>query len=85
MADVFNAPVQPLVVANSACLGAALRAYHGAAAADDWPVSWDEAIDGFVTPQPGGPIRPVPEHVKIYVELTKRYEEFERRSRAALA
>jgi xylulokinase len=83
MADAFDAPVQPLVVGNSACLGAALRAYHGAAAALDWPVSWDAAIDGFVTPQPGGPIRPVPEHVKIYAELTKRYEEFEARCRTA--
>jgi xylulokinase len=84
MADVFNAPVQPLVVGNSACLGAALRAVHGALAAEGRPPSWPDVIEGFVTPQADGPITPVPEHVKVYAELTKRYEDFERRSRAAL-
>jgi xylulokinase len=84
MADVFDSPVHQLVVGNSACLGAALRAYHGALAAEGRPVSWSDVIDGFVAPQPGGPIRPAPEHVKIYRELTKRYEEFEARCRPAL-
>ncbi len=77
MADVFNAPVEPLVVGNSACLGAALRAYHGAVTSDGGSLSWPEVIEGFVTPQPDGPIRPVAEHVGIYEDLKKRYEALE--------
>ena len=81
MADVFDAPVHQLVVGNSACLGAALRACHGALAAAGRPVPWSDVIDGFVTPQPDGPIRPVAGHVRIYKELKKRYEAFERHCR----
>ena len=46
MADVFGAIVYQLVVANSAALGAALRA----AQADTTDCDWDDVITGFVEP-----------------------------------
>ena len=42
MADVFGAVVYQLQVGNSAALGAALQAFHGAASAEGQPMSWDE-------------------------------------------
>jgi len=77
MADVFGAPVHQLAVGNSACLGAALRAWHGDAQAEGRPIEWADVIRGFVAPRPDGPIRPVPEHVNIYGELKARYAELE--------
>ena len=77
MADVFGAPVHQLAVGNSACLGAALRAWHGDAQAEGRPIEWADVIKGFVTPRPDGPIRPMPEHVRIYGELKARYAELE--------
>src|SRR4029079_6681463 len=50
MADVFGAVVYQLQVGNSAALGAALDAFHGAVVADGTDLSWDEAIEGFVEP-----------------------------------
>jgi len=78
MADVFDAPVSQLVVGNSACLGAALRAYHGAVTASGSVIPWEDVIAGFVAPQADGAIRPVPKHVGAYATLRQRYEEFER-------
>jgi len=78
MADVFDAPVSQLVVGNSACLGAALRAYHGAVTASGSVIPWEDVIAGFVAPQADGPIRPVPKHVGAYATLKQRYQEFER-------
>jgi xylulokinase len=77
MADVFDAPVEPLVVGNSACLGAALRAYHGSVIDDGGAISWEDVIAGVVAPQAGGPIRPLRDHAAIYAALTERYEQFE--------
>ena len=53
MADVFDAPVSQLVVGNSACLGAALRAYHGAVTAGEVIPTRRMPIAGFVAPQAG--------------------------------
>jgi xylulokinase len=78
MADVFDAPVDQLVVGNSACLGAALRARHGAAIDDGGAVSWEDVIAGFVAPQAGGPIRPVRDQAAVYAALKRRYEQFEK-------
>jgi xylulokinase len=77
MADVFDAPVHQLVVGNSACLGAALRAWHGDALAAGRPVDWSDIVNAFVTPRPDGAIRPVPEHVRIYGALKRRYAALE--------
>ena len=82
MADVFNAPVHQLVVGNSACLGAALRAYQGAMASEGRAISWGDVIAGFVAPQSSGPIRPLLQHVEIYRHLRTRYEAFEAEERA---
>src|SRR5207248_11160619 len=51
-ADVFGAEVRQLVVENSACLGAALRARHAHALAEGRPLDWDTIIRRFHEPQP---------------------------------
>jgi xylulokinase len=73
MADVHAADVYQLDVANSACLGAALRAYHADRAADGRPVPWEEVVAGFAEPAAGTRIGPVPEHVARYAELRRVY------------
>jgi xylulokinase len=58
MADVFGAVVYQLEVANSAALGAALRAAHADISAGDSSLStslragcdWDDVVEGFVEP-----------------------------------
>ena len=65
MADVFEAPVQQLVVGNSACLGAALRAAHADHAARGQPMAWEDVIRGFVTPR-STPIVPAKAHADGY-------------------
>ena len=73
MADVFAADVYQLDVANSACLGAALRAYHADLASDERRLPWDEVVAGFAEPAAGTRVHPVPAHVARYVELRKVY------------
>jgi xylulokinase len=50
MADVFGATVYQLEVAQSAALGAALRAAHGDLATSDSPAGWEDVIRGFAEP-----------------------------------
>jgi xylulokinase len=52
MCDVFGAVVYQLEVANSAALGAALRAAHGDISAHDPSRmgDWDDVVEGFVEP-----------------------------------
>jgi xylulokinase len=76
MADVFDAPVQQLGVGNSACLGAALRAWHGDHVAQGRPLAWEEVIRGFVTPR-SDRILPVPDRVEVYQRLKERYQRWE--------
>jgi xylulokinase len=73
MADVFGAVVYQLQVGNSAALGAALGAFHGAVVADGTDLSWDEAIDGFVEPIAESALRPDPTRHAIYRELIDVY------------
>ena len=73
MADVFGAVVYQLQVSNSAALGAALDAVHGAAVADGTALSWDEAIEGFVEPIADSALRPDPTRHVIYRELIEVY------------
>jgi xylulokinase len=73
MADVFDASVFQLEVGNSACLGAALRAWHADELAEGRSISWDEIVAGFVEPIAGSRISPVPEHVQIYRDLRQAY------------
>lgn len=50
MADVFGAEVYQFEVANSAALGAALRAAHAHALSQGRRSSWDEIVHGFAEP-----------------------------------
>jgi len=74
MADVHDADVYQLEVGNSACLGAALRAYHADRVADGLPTDWDDVVAGFAEPVAATRIRPVPAHVAVYARLARVYE-----------
>jgi xylulokinase len=76
MADVFGAEVRRLEVANSACLGAALRAWHADALADGRALDWQEIIDAFVRPQPDA-VGPNAATRAIYDRLMEQHAEFE--------
>jgi xylulokinase len=73
MADVHGADVYQLEVGNSACLGAALRAYHADEVASARAMSWTEVIAGFVEPAAGGRIQPVPAHIEVYEDMARVY------------
>jgi len=73
MADVHGASVYQFEVGNSACLGAALRAYHGDTVARGRKVSWEDIIRGFAEPMAESRIDPVPSRVEMYAEMKKVY------------
>lgn len=73
MADVHGADVYQLEVGNSACLGAALRAFHADELSERRKPSWDEITEGFVVPAAGGRVSPDPEATALYAELKKIY------------
>jgi sugar (pentulose or hexulose) kinase len=73
MADVFGADVYQCEVGNTACLGAALRAFHGDRTADGESVSWDDVVRGFVEPLASTRIEPDPRSHAIYRELMPMY------------
>lgn len=73
MADVFGAVVNQLQVGNSAALGAALQAFHGAAAAEGARLSWDDVVRGFVEPLADSAISPDAERHAIYKDLIAVY------------
>jgi xylulokinase len=72
MADVFGAMVYQLQVGNSAALGAALQAFHGAASDGDRS-SWDETVRGFVEPLADTALSPNPTNHAIYKDLIEVY------------
>jgi xylulokinase len=72
MADVHGAPVRRLKVGNSACLGAALRAYHADELSEGRHVPWQEVVAGFVEPEEP-PTRPAAGRAALYAELKKVY------------
>ena len=72
MADVHDAEVRRLKVGNSACLGAALRAWHADERAEGRDVPWSEIVAGFVEPDEPA-IRPIPANVPVYAELKEVY------------
>jgi len=78
MADVFEAPVLRIDVANAACLGAALRAAHADLAADGIEADWETVVAGFTDPV--AEVRPRPEASAVYREMAKRHAELERRA-----
>ncbi len=75
MADVFGAEVCQLEVANAACLGAALRAYHADRLAEGRVISWNEVVNGFVEPKLR--FRPDAARHAIYEDLMREYAAFE--------
>jgi xylulokinase len=76
MADVFDADVYRFNVGNSACLGAALRAWHADAQAEGSPLSWKEVVRDLA--QPRGPaITPRPDVGALYRDLRSRYAGYE--------
>lgn len=79
MADVFNAPVVPGDVSNSAALGAALRAWHADTTHSGAPVDWTEIVRDFTVTRDATTVAPDPQAVTIYRELAIRHADFERR------
>ena len=79
MADVFDAEVIPVARGNAACLGAALRAFHGFEQSEGRSVEWKD-VHGALGALDHAPVRPVAAHVAVYRDLKPRYAEFERAS-----
>ncbi|MFW6044259.1 MAG: xylulokinase [Planctomycetota bacterium] len=77
MADVHGCPVQRFESANSAALGAGLRAAHGFLQETGNPESWDDVVGGFTRPVPGSRIDPDPEAVEVYDAMVEKYAERE--------
>lgn len=78
MADVFAAPVYQAPAGNSACLGAALRAYHAHEKSQGRDVTWDEVVRGFTQPAEDGRVDPIAADSAVYADARQRYAEFER-------
>jgi xylulokinase len=77
MADVFNAVVYQLPSGNSACLGAALRAYHAHARSTGREIAWEDVVRGFSDPAEETRVDPVPAHVAVYAGARRQYAAFE--------
>jgi xylulokinase len=73
MADVFGADVYQLQVGNSAALGAALQAFHGAMVSGGGRMSWEEVVEGFVEPLADSKLSPDPTRHSIYKDLIEVY------------
>jgi xylulokinase len=82
MADVFDADVYQCEVANSAALGAALRAFHADSQASSRAIGWDDIVRGLAEPLAASRIQPDPARVATYRALADRHAACER---AALA
>lgn len=83
MADVFEANVYQVPVGNSACLGAALRAWHADARASGHKIAWTDIVRHIAEPVAASLVTPIRENVRVYADLRRRYAEFERRSACA--
>jgi xylulokinase len=73
MADVFGADVYQLEVANSAALGAALRAAHAHLSTQGRTVAWDEIVAGFTDPIAASRIRPNAHRHAMYEDWKQIY------------
>jgi xylulokinase len=80
MADVFEKPVLRIGSANSAALGAALRAWHGDLVRRNARVEWAEIVHGFAKPEPVA--APTPDRVATYQTLLQTYAARERQALA---
>lgn len=73
MADVFGADVYQLEVGNSACLGAALRAWHAHALAEGHNLSWAEVVRGIAEPVVASRVQADRSRSAIYEEFIRVY------------
>ena len=71
MADVFGADVYQFDVGNTACLGAALRAFHGDVIAAGGSIEWADVVRGIAEPVAATRIRPDPDRHAMYNELMR--------------
>lgn len=78
MADVQGCPVHRFEVANSAVLGAALRAVHGYLLASGSETAWEAVVSGLVEPVPGSAIEPAEGAREVYDGLVQKYAECEK-------
>ena len=83
-ADVHDCPVHRFQTANSAGLGAALRACHGHrnASSRDRAGGWQEVVEPFTRPDEGATIYPDPNAVAVYARMLETYRAFEERGAA---
>lgn len=77
MADVFQAEVYRISAANSACLGAALRAAHAYYKSGANFSPWEKIVRDFAAPLPGSEIKPDPSTRAVYETMASRYEQYE--------
>ena len=77
MADVFDADVRRFEASNSACLGAALRAYHADAMVEGRNVPWKEVVRDIAEPVAGSTIVPDASNAGNYARLKRRYAKLE--------
>lgn len=70
LADVFQAPVRVLKVANSSALGGALRAAHAVG-----NHSWSDLFSAFVALDPEVNVTPNTQSVTAYAQLREQYSE----------
>ena len=78
MADVFGADVYQFDVGNSACLGAALRAFHAHRAAAGEPLSWDDVVQGLAEPVASTLVSADSSRHEMYLKMIDRYEDLVR-------
>ncbi len=81
MADVFGAEVHRFEAGNSACLGAALRAYHAHLAAAGHRLTWKDVVAGIAEPVAGTAVAPDPASGPVYAAARERYADYERSRR----
>jgi xylulokinase len=81
MADVFGADVYQFEVGNSACLGAALRAFHADATSEGQRITWDDVVREVAEPVAATRVLPDPARHLMYGGLMRMYAECEARVR----
>ena len=73
MSDVHDAEVFQLEVGNSACLGAALRAFHADEVGRGGDAPWEEITRAFVEPRADSRMVPDRSKVEMYRDLKSIY------------
>ena len=73
MADIFGADVYQFEVRNSACLGAALRAFHADALSNGRSTEWEQVVRGVADPVATSRLRPDHSRGAVYGELLQAY------------